>query len=97
MNYYHRIPQFRKTRIVFIILISIIILLIQFIKVQIIEYDENMYQSRKNSVRQIIKKAPRGIIFDRKGIPLVDNRPIYDLSIIPGDFRENFNFNLLAL
>ena len=40
--------------------------------------------------------APRGIIYDRHGIPLVDNRQIYDLSVIPFDVTDQFNYSLLA-
>ena len=38
--------------------------------------------------------APRGIIFDRNHIPIVDNRQIYDLSLIPFDVTDNFNYEI---
>ena len=42
-------------------------------------------------------KGDRGIIYDRNGVALVDNRQIYDLSIIPFDVTQQFNYNLLSL
>ena len=40
--------------------------------------------------------APRGIIFDRFDIPLVDNLQIYDLSVIPFDVTEEFKYEIIS-
>jgi penicillin-binding protein 2 len=39
--------------------------------------------SDKNRIRVRPIAAPRGILFDRNGLPLVDNRPAFTLSLIP--------------
>src|SRR5206468_12977958 len=39
--------------------------------------------SDKNRIRIRPIAAPRGILFDRHGTPLVDNRPAFTLSLIP--------------
>lgn len=39
--------------------------------------------SKGNSIRSIVIKAPRGRIFDRNGVPLVNNIPSIDAVIIP--------------
>ena len=39
--------------------------------------------SDKNRIRIRPVAAPRGILFDRNGLPLVDNRPAFTLSLIP--------------
>lgn len=45
--------------------------------------------SKGNSIRSIVIKAPRGRIFDRTGISLVNNVPSIDAVIIPADVPRN--------
>jgi len=45
--------------------------------------------SKGNSVRSIVIKAPRGRIFDRAGVPLVNNVPSIDAVIIPADIPRD--------
>lgn len=46
--------------------------------------------AERNSLRSLPIQAPRGIIYDRFGIPLVQNIPTIDLAVIPSDLpREN--------
>ncbi|MGB0937426.1 MAG: penicillin-binding protein 2 [Colwellia sp.] len=48
------------------------------------------YQTRSNSNRiKLLPVAPnRGLIFDRNGVLLADNKPVYSLSVIPEDTKE---------
>ena len=91
--------RFFKTSLMqnLLLLISIIfsILLYQFYELQIHEYEKYNNKGYNNSLRQFIKTAPRGIIYDRNNIPLVDNRPTYSISLIPYDAKDNFNYSLL--
>lgn len=66
----------------------------RFYTVQIINFETYSTKSANNSVRKIINTAPRGIIYDRNMIPIVDNRPTYDLSVVPFDVSETFNYTL---
>ncbi|MFQ6610414.1 MAG: hypothetical protein ACE5D7_06390, partial [Fidelibacterota bacterium] len=68
----------------------------RYFDLQILNYDKYQDKSNANSIRQITLNAPRGIIFDRNGLPLVDNRPTYDLMIIPIDVTDQFDFELLS-
>lgn len=45
--------------------------------------------SKGNSIRSIVIQAPRGRIFDRSGIPLVNNIPSIDAVIIPFDIPKD--------
>ena len=72
-----------------------LILFIRFYYFQIYEHQKYEAKAGNNSVRKISLHAPRGIIYDRYGIPLVDNRQIYDLSVIPFDVTDKFNYGLL--
>jgi len=44
--------------------------------------------SDKNRIRIRPVAAPRGILFDRSGLPLVDNRPAFTLSFIPREMED---------
>src|SRR5262249_56193930 len=45
--------------------------------------------SDKNRIRIRPIAAPRGILFDRNGLPLVDNRPAFTLSLIPRELERD--------
>ena len=45
--------------------------------------------SDKNRIRVRPVAAPRGILFDRNGLPLVDNRPAFTLSLIPRELDRD--------
>src|SRR6185503_18255000 len=49
---------------------------------QVLEGGRFLDASDKNRIRIRPIAAPRGILFDRNGVPLVDNRPAFTLSII---------------
>ncbi len=44
--------------------------------------------SDKNRIRLRPIAAPRGILFDRAGLPLVDNRPAFTLVVVPRDVPD---------
>ena len=74
-----------------------------FFKLQVLDYNKYKKLAGDNSLRSIEIKAPRGIIYDRNMIPVVDNEPTYYLKIVPvdiidkntGNIYDNFNFQLL--
>jgi len=77
-----------------VILLGLIILGRLF-QLQIIDYDTYGPLSRKNSLRQEIVSPARGLIYDRNGNLLVDNEPIYSITITPASY-DNDNTPLLA-
>jgi len=77
--------------------ISILVIIFsRFVFLQIYQHQKYENRAGSNSIRKISLHAPRGIIYDRLGIPLVDNLQIYDLALIPFDVTEKFNFDLLS-
>ena len=50
---------------------------------QVLEGSHFRDASDKNRLRVRPIAAPRGILYDRNGLPLVDNRPAFTLSLIP--------------
>ncbi|MGD8426857.1 MAG: penicillin-binding protein 2 [Balneolaceae bacterium] len=77
-----------------IILLSLIILGRLF-QLQIIEHDTYGPLSRQNSLRQEVISPARGLIYDRDGNLLVDNEPIYSITITPANYNKK-NTPLLA-
>ena len=57
----------------------------------VIEGTEYRRLSENNCIRLQRIDAPRGLIFDRRGVLLVDNRPSYDIALIPKDARPVAN------
>jgi len=64
-------------------------------QLQIIEYDTYGPLSLANSIRQESVSPARGLIFDRSGRMLVDNQPIYTITVTPVNF-DSATIPLLA-
>ncbi|MDZ7682415.1 MAG: penicillin-binding protein 2 [Fodinibius sp.] len=67
-----------------------LIILGRLFQLQILNYDTYNPQSRENSLRQEVINPARGLIYDRNGNLLVDNEPIYSITITPASYdKEN--------
>lgn len=55
---------------------------------QVMEADYFRELSRNNRLRLVKTTAPRGLIYDRNGIRLVENRPGFDLMLVPEDVTD---------
>ncbi|MEW6673444.1 MAG: penicillin-binding protein 2 [Thermodesulfobacteriota bacterium] len=69
------------------VLAAFVMLFVRLFYLQVIEREEYRRLSENNSIRLQSIKPPRGLIFDRNGDLLVDNRPSFDLSIITKDAK----------
>jgi penicillin-binding protein 2 len=66
-----------------IILAAIFLLSLRYAYLQVINYEEFAARSINNQVR-IVPVAPnRGLIYDRRGRPVAENRPAYRLELVP--------------
>ena len=86
--------KFKKVQLVLAGIFAI--LFFRFYHLQIYQHSKYEAKAGNNSVRKISLHAPRGIIYDRNGIPLVDNRQIYDLSVIPFDVTDQFDYRMVS-
>ncbi|OGW40441.1 MAG: penicillin-binding protein 2 [Nitrospirae bacterium RBG_13_39_12] len=78
-----------KTLIVaYIAIIAFFLLIMRLWQIQILQGNEYRKLSESNRLRILTIPAPRGIIFDRNGIPLVKNTPYYYASLIPNEFDK---------
>ncbi len=80
------------TRRVFIAFAGVILLLLvlfsNIYSLQVESFEK--YQTRSNSNRiKLLPVAPnRGLIYDRNGVILADNKPVYSLTVIPEDVEN---------
>ena len=72
-----------------------LIILGRLFQLQILEYDTYKPLSRQNALRQQTVNPARGLIYDRYGELLVDNKPIYSLTITPSSY-DTSNTPILA-
>ena len=79
----------RRTFIAFaVVVVMLLILLGNIFNLQVNSFEK--YQTRSNSNRiKLLAVAPnRGLIYDRNGIMLADNKPVYSLAVIPEDVKD---------
>jgi len=66
-----------------IILAAILLLSLRFVFLQFVRFEEFSARSINNQVR-IVPVAPnRGLIYDRRGRPVAENRPAYRIELVP--------------
>ncbi len=66
-----------------------VLLLFRFAQLQLYNWDKYFHESEKNRIREIVIDPLRGIIYDRFGEILVDNRPAYAVSVVPYEFLKS--------
>lgn len=85
-----------KNRIfISIIFLIFIIILLRLWQLQILNTEKYKKLAEQNRIRIIKIPAPRGIIYDRNGIPLVENIPSFAALISP-EYIDKVDVNLLA-
>jgi penicillin-binding protein 2 len=81
--------QIRPTRIIYALLAIVFTTLLgRLFYLQVIEQSFLKEVSSQNTIRKIPIDAPRGVMYDRNGIAVVDNQPLYTLQITPSEFNK---------
>jgi len=71
-----------------VILVLTILLSMRYFYLQVVSFEEFTSRSINNQVR-IVPVAPnRGLIYDRRGRPIAENRPAYRLQLVPEKVDE---------
>lgn len=78
-----------------IIVLGLIVTMGRVFQLQILDYEEYAPLSRQNSIRMDIVNPARGLIYDRNGSIIVENQPIYSITITPAKFKMD-NIPLLS-
>lgn len=71
-----------------VMLIMLMAYVLRLWQLQVLEGARYRYQSENNRIRLEDIPAPRGLIFDRNGVPIVENRPAYHLLLIREDVHD---------
>ncbi len=73
----------------FIVVVTVFtLILFRLTYLQVIQGDKFRNLSESNRVRIRVVTAPRGIVYDAKGRILVDNRPAFDVKLVPEDVKN---------
>ena len=67
--------------VVVLVLFSLLILRVGYL--QTVQYSDSVARSEKNRVQVVARPPVRGLILDRQGVLLADNRPSRNLEVIP--------------
>lgn len=58
-------------------------------QVQVLQGAHYLRLSEENRIRDYTLAAPRGIVYDRRGRPLVTNRPSFTVAVLPLELRDS--------
>ncbi len=71
-----------------VLVIGLLVLLGRIFQLQILEYETYTPLSMQNSLRMEVVNPARGLIYDKNGTILVENQPIYSITITPSRFEK---------
>jgi penicillin-binding protein 2 len=77
-----------QRRLPFLAAFIILFTLILFIRLWYLQAIKGEYyydQAESNRIRPVKIRPPRGIIYDRRGRPIVENEIAFDISLVPED------------
>jgi len=83
-----RSPAHRLTALAVLIALLMGVLVVRLWQLQVLQGAHYLQLSEDNRVRDYAVTAPRGVIYDRKGRPLVTNRPSFTVAILPLEMRN---------
>lgn len=81
--------QDRFRYLYFALAIGVMIIFSRLVFLQIFNGDKMRQYSEENRIKRVKIAAPRGMVFDRNRTLLLDNRPAFDLEIIPQYLKES--------
>jgi penicillin-binding protein 2 len=88
--------QSRKNVIVLVFVSAFVIILVQLANLQLFSSKYKIMADDQGRFRKVIY-PDRGIIFDRKGKPILQNTTIYDLMIVPNKLKGVDTFSLCRI
>ena len=72
----------RRTSILFVIMAGLVVaLLARMLHLQVWQYDKYQTRSEENRIEMVPVPPARGLIFDRHGNRLAENRPVFNLTL----------------
>lgn len=90
-------PEKKRAIVIAIAAFVFTLLGVRLAYLQLFSADELRGLSDKNSIKTITVTPPRGIMYDRNGKILVDNKPSYTVAITPNQFDTSITDEISAL
>ncbi len=78
----------RVARLAALILALLLVIEVRLWSLQAIQGPHYLLLSEQNRLRDIVIPAPRGVIYDRRGQPLVTNRAAFTVSVLPMEVKD---------
>jgi penicillin-binding protein 2 len=75
----------RVVGIMLVVFVAFLVLMLRLAYLQVVLGEEYRRLSINNSIRLQSVDPPRGLIFERSGVKLAENRPSFDISLTPKD------------
>jgi penicillin-binding protein 2 len=72
------------------------VLLLQLVRMQIVDHDHYSAEANSNRLRTVPVLPARGLIYDRNGVQLVSNQPIFSAAVVPVDVPEDRLLEVVA-
>lgn len=70
------------------IALMVLALISNLYNIQMVDYQDYQTRSNNNRIRVHPVAPNRGLIYDRNGVLLADNRPVYTLEIVPEEVKD---------
>ena len=70
-----------------IVLLAFVGIVVRLVSLQVVQGAEMRSLSEHNRIRLVRVPAARGVVYDRNGELLIDNRPSFDVVYVPEDAR----------
>lgn len=97
MNHHNASRRLQTSlRIIQLLIVAVFLLFLgRLVQLTVFEFDTYNPISERNSIRRETVNPSRGLIYDRHGVLLVENTPVFSIYVTPIDFRAE-NIPLLA-
>ena len=74
----------RRLLVLFLVMLGLVgLLVLRMLHLQVLQYEKYQTRSEENRMEMMPLPPPRGLIFDRNGNRLADNRPTFNLVVVP--------------
>jgi len=71
-----------------IVVLAFTAVIARLVSLQVVQGDEMRSLSEHNRIRLVRVPSARGVVYDRNGELLIDNRPSFDVVFVPEDARN---------
>ncbi|MBN2279421.1 MAG: penicillin-binding protein 2 [Candidatus Marinimicrobia bacterium] len=85
----NKISSGRRNFLISIVIFLFIVLFVRMYNLQVMQYNKFIGIANSNRIRVLPTEAPRGIIYDRNGKIIADNKFQYNINVIPFEFDQD--------